>query len=94
MALSKPLAQIYEAQAQENFKLYCLPRDHHDRNVAVALKLRPIYEDYRLLHRLSQTARYYPDKPKPTPALLQRYENEPFSRIVSELQKRGAVLIP
>src|SRR5438034_628663 len=52
-----------------------LPRDHMDRNVTVALKLRPIYEDYRLLHRLSRTARYQPEKPKPTPTLLQRYEN-------------------
>jgi hypothetical protein len=69
-----------------------LPRDHVDRNVAIALKLRAVYEDYRLLYRLSRTARYSPDKPKPTPALLQRYESEPFARTVGELQKRGVEL--
>jgi hypothetical protein len=71
-----------------------LPRDHLDRNIAIALKLRPIYEDHRLLYRLSRTARYHPERPKPTPALLQRYENEPFARIVADAQKHGASLTP
>jgi hypothetical protein len=69
-----------------------LPRDHGDRNVAIALKLRPVYEDYRLLYRLSRTARYSPERPKPTPALLQRYEGEPFARILAELQQYGVGL--
>jgi hypothetical protein len=71
-----------------------VPRDHADRRYYVSTRLNPIFHDYRLLEDLSREMRYHPDRPHPTLEQVRRYENEPFTRIVTELRSRGVSLTP
>jgi hypothetical protein len=60
----------------------------------IGLKLPQVYREYSILHMRSQWARYRVDRPKPTPAEVQRYEAEQFAHIVAELARLGVELQP
>lgn len=70
------------------------PKSHVQRDAAIYRHLRPIYTEYDQLHTRSNWARYHPQKPKPTPELLQRYETEWFARIADHLSQLGITVSP
>jgi hypothetical protein len=71
-----------------------IPRDHPERDNAVARLLPEIYTSYRLPSTRSQWARYHVDKPTPTPELLQQYEDHHFRRIETAMNERDFTLKP
>jgi hypothetical protein len=83
---------LVEAYLVETGTAFDGPRDHLQRDSQIGLKLPQVYREYSILHMRSQWARYRVDKPRPTPAEVQRYEAEQFAHIVAELAGLGVEL--
>jgi hypothetical protein len=92
-ALFYTALHLAEAGLAEHFPRGGL-KSHAQRDSAIYRDLRPIYAEYDQLHTRSNWARYHPQKPKPTPELLQRYETEWFARIADHLSQLGITLSP
>ena len=92
-ALFYTALHLAEAGLAEHFQRGGL-KSHAQRDSAIYRDLRPIYAEYDQLHTRSNWARYHPQKPKPTPELLQRYETEWFARIADHRSQLGITLTP
>ncbi|HEV8574210.1 MAG TPA: hypothetical protein VGR43_05820 [Dehalococcoidia bacterium] len=93
-ALFYAALHLVEAYLVETSTGFDGTRDHLQRDSQIGLKIPRVYRDYSYLQMRSQWARYRVDKPKPTPAELQRYETERFAPIVAELTRLGVELQP
>lgn len=69
-----------------------IPRDHPERDSAVARLLPDLYAHYRFLNNRSQWDRYHVDKPPPSLAHLQVYEDNHFRPVETGLYAVGISL--
>jgi hypothetical protein len=71
-----------------------IPLDHGRRGGCVYLKLPELGADFDFLLTRSKWARYELDRPTPTPALVQQYEDGQFAKIRTRLHALGYQLSP
>jgi hypothetical protein len=71
-----------------------IPRNHSDRDAAVARELPAVYMDYSFLYTRSQWARYHVDRLTPTNEQVQELEDSSFRSIVDAMAALDIKLEP